>query len=267
MAAIVVVTGAGQGFGQAIACAMAAQFRARGSTGFRVIFRLTAQSEDGLKQTKDLVLRMIPDASVYTKCIDLNNPGEYEPGLKQLLTDGVLGHIGSAYLFNFDSSVGDLSKSIDEYDLELIRGYLDLNFSSFTFLTKLFVEQFRSRVSRQMHIVNLSSICAVAEFPGYGLYCAIKASRDMFLKVLNRELEEYKLETGNMAVLKTLNYASGPLETSPHVTTYTNLKYEIMRNQFKDIHVIKCLTSADRLLKLMDTDYTSGLHIDYYDEF
>eukprot|EP00127_Corallochytrium_limacisporum_P003067 Clim_evm23s145 gene=Clim_evmTU23s145 len=271
MATVVVVTGASQGFGQALSCALAAQFRERGITGSKVMFRLTARSEDGLKQTKDLVLGVIPDAKVYTLGIDMNNPDEYAPGMKTLLTKDIPENPESAYLFQVAGSLGDLSKSIDEYDLELIRGYLDLNFSSFTFLTKLFVEQFRSRVSKQMDIVNVSSLCAVAEFPGWGLYCAIKAGRDMLLKVLSRELEEYQKATGNKATLKTLNYAPGPLDTSMQLEVRTKLKYDVMRNQYKEMHaqgkLIKCLTSADRLLKLLDTDYVSGEHIDYYDDF
>eukprot|EP00127_Corallochytrium_limacisporum_P003070 Clim_evm26s145 gene=Clim_evmTU26s145 len=271
MASVVVVSGASQGFGQAITCAMASQLKERGITGSNAVFRLTARPERSLDETKDLIFGVIPDAKVYTIGFDMNNPEQYEPGMKKLLTDDLPESIESAYLFNFVSTVGDLSKSIDEYDLELIRGYLDLNFSSFAFLTKMFVEQLRDRVTKEMHVVNLSSLCALFEFPGIGLYSAIKASRDMLLKVLSREFEEYKKSTGSKATFKTLNYAPGPLDTRRQREVRTNLKYDAMRNQFKEVHaqgkLIKCLTSADRLLKLMETDYVSGIHIDYYDDF
>eukprot|EP00127_Corallochytrium_limacisporum_P003068 Clim_evm24s145 gene=Clim_evmTU24s145 len=271
MAGVVVVTGASQGFGQAITCAVAAQFKERGITGAKAVFRLTARLQDGLQETKDLVLGVIPDARVYTICIDMNQPEQYGPGLKKLLTDDMPKDIKFAHLFNFASSVGDLSKSIDEYDLEMIRGYLDLNFSSFAFLTKLFVQQFRSRVAKEMQVVNLSSMCAVAEFPGWGLFCAIKAGRDMLIRVLSREIEEYKKETGCKASLKTLNYAPGPLDSTIQFEVRARLKYDALRNQYEQMHaegkLIKCLTSADRLLKLMDTDYDSGSHVDFYDDF
>lgn len=113
----------------------------------------------------------------------------------------------------------------------------------------------------------MSSLAAVQAFDSWGVYCAGKAARDMYHKVL---AEEQKKNPAR-ATMRVLNYAPGPLDTnmqkeireSPLVDKPTQEFFIQMRdnNQLVDPNA-----SSDKLIALVAAgNYESGSHVDYFD--
>lgn len=91
----------------------------------------------------------------------------------------------------------------------------------------------------ELQVVNISSLMAVETFPGYGLYCAGKFARDSFHAVVAKEVRCHLVYLAgslshtfahpgtrgrrdtptqqalnkDLSLVKTLNYAPGPLDT------------------------------------------------------
>ena len=87
--------------------------------------------------------------------------------------------------------------------------YVQLNMTSANFLTGALVQSFRDQAlaTRELRVVNVTSIAGVQSFPSWGLYCSVKAGREMFHNTL-------ALEWAEDPRLKVLNYAPGPLDTN-----------------------------------------------------
>ena len=118
-------------------------------------------------------------------------------------------------------------------------------------------------------IVNVSSLAAIQPFESWGVYCAGKAARDMFYKVLAKEIEikfpEYPVSI--------LNYAPGPLDT--------NMQKEIRENPGVDKNtqeyfqqlkandqLIDPMTSAMKLVSYLNQSpipFKNGDHVDFFD--
>lgn len=72
----------------------------------------------------------------------------------------------------------------------------------------------------KLTLVNMSTLAALQPFPSWSLYCAMKASREMFFKTLAIEREQ----DGN---IKVLNYAPGPVDTNVSIVTRILHIYEM----------------------------------------
>ncbi|KAF9428731.1 hypothetical protein BGZ94_001266 [Podila epigama] len=112
-------------------------------------------------------------------------------------------------------------------------------------------------------IVSISSLLAVQAFPYWGLYAAGKAARDRFLGVM--ALEE---KSNNV---KTLNYAPGPLDNEMQADVRNTLgdpeQLQIYGDMHKNGSLVQMDDSSRKLVLLLKKDeYTTGAHIDYYDE-
>ncbi len=281
---LVLITGASRGFGKSLALEAARQW---GPTG--VDMHLIARSAPGLEATKQAVEALSgQDVRVWTWPMDL---GDLD-GLPAKLT-GVFAQVqttpppsttryAKAYLFNNAGLVGPIAYAQDLHkDLAAVRHAVDMNVTSFVYLTSLFLQLFgggsaapapaSAAAAAASVVVNVSSLAAVQPFHSWGMYCAGKAARDMFTQVVGQEQtpEEGK---GGVAVVKTLNYAPGPLETDMQKELRESESLhgptrEWSLEAFKEGTLVQPGDSAAKCVRILKEDrFASGAHIDYYDE-
>ncbi|CAN7944450.1 unnamed protein product [Ixodes pacificus] len=94
---------------------------------------------------------------------------------------------------------------------------------------------------------------------GAALYCTGKAARDMYMKVVALE---------NLSV-SVLNYAPGPVDTAMFAQLKRGTKEcEAMHDsRIRDGLLLTPEKTAGRLVGILrDHEFTSGDHIDYYDD-
>lgn len=119
--------------------------------------------------------------------------------------------------------------------------------------------------------VNISSLAAMQPFETWGIYCSVKAARNMFMQVISSEAEILTQQSSNKkAVVRTLNYAPGPLDTDMQTTIRDNAPHEPQREYFKGLKdqdtLVKPIDSAKKLMAILELDeFKNGSHIDYYD--
>ena len=114
-------------------------------------------------------------------------------------------------------------------------------------------------------IVNVSSLAALVPYDSWSIYCAGKAAREMFHRVLASE-------NVKDSCLSIMNYAPGPLDTdmSKEIRESSTLHAEA-RDYFKSLkdknEVVQVAESAGKLVSLVLTqNFKNGSHVDYYDE-
>ena len=106
-----------------------------------------------------------------------------------------------------------------------------------------------------------------------GVYCAGKAARDMFHKVLAKEYSEddSKQTTEEKQQFKVLNYAPGPCDTEmtdelAESTALDTKLHDYFESSKQNNTLVKPEDSSKKLVDLLRNDtYESGAHIDYYD--
>lgn len=140
--------------------------------------------------------------------------------------------------------------------------YYDFNISSVITFNAIFLNLVKPlSTSVQCQVINISSLCAITPFKSWGLYCAGKAARDMFFKVLATE----------EPTISVLNYSPGPLDGEMQAQVRSTSEDDEIRTSFtamKDegkllpIHV-----SVDKMLQFIHANkFKSGDHVDYYDQ-
>lgn len=116
-------------------------------------------------------------------------------------------------------------------------------------------------------VVNVSSLAAVQPFESWSVYCAGKAARDMYHKVLAEEQKKAPVRSSFFVV----NYAPGPLDT--------NMQKEIRENPSVDKQTQEYFVSLKENKQLVDADvsaeklvvilrerkHESGSHVDFFD--
>lgn len=76
---------------------------------------------------------------------------------------------------------------VDLGDPVEVNNYWALNLTSMLCLTSSILKAFPDSPGLIRTVVNISSLCALQPFKGWGLYCAGKAARDMMFQVLATE--------------------------------------------------------------------------------
>lgn len=119
--------------------------------------------------------------------------------------------------------------------------------------------------------VNISSLAAVQAFESWGLYCSVKAARDIFMQVVSSEAKLLSQDSVNPdLIVKTLNYAPGPLDTDMQTNIRNNTPHEPHREYFGGLKeqgtLVKPRDSAKVLIHILeDNKWENGAHLDYYD--
>ncbi|CEJ04141.1 Putative Sepiapterin reductase [Rhizopus microsporus] len=189
---VYVITGANRGFGKVIAEVIAS--KAKEKTSIILVGRNRAELE---------TIQLANVDTYFIGNISLEGAIQTEETIVKSLEDMMkdIAPITKAVLINNAGSTGDLSKKVDDYTMEEIQTYIDLNVTSYIALITGFIRLFKNYNSVTMTIVNISSLLAVQAFPNWGLYATGKSARDMLLKVVAKE----------NPTIRTLSYAPGPL--------------------------------------------------------
>jgi sepiapterin reductase len=120
-------------------------------------------------------------------------------------------------------------------------------------------------------ICNISSLAAIQPFESWSWYASAKSARDMFFSTLAIEykvsLEEDDKPRG--ARIKVLNYAPGPMDTQMQTRIREEMQESQLRTTFIEMKNEKQLVNPDHsarvLFELLQSDFESGSHIDFYD--
>ena len=186
-----------------------------------------------------------PADRVYSKIIFINNAG----------TLGPLSFIGA------HSDV-----------LPEMNAAFGLNVTSACFLTSELVRRQTAGLyspTTKVVIVNVSSLAALQPFDSWSIYCAGKAAREMYHKVLAEE--SAKRGGGGALLFRVLNYAPGPLDTDMQMQIREGpMVHKETQEYFKEMHatgkLVDPVSSATRLARIVLMEaYSSGAHVDFFD--
>ncbi|KAG0745535.1 hypothetical protein G6F57_003437 [Rhizopus arrhizus] len=254
---VYIITGANRGFGKSIA----------------EIFASNAQEKTSViligRNRSELEIVQLPNVDTYFIAnVSLEGSIQVEETIVKPLEemmnewrDNDIAPITKVVLINNAGSTGDLSKKVEDYTMEEIQTYIDLNVTSYTSLITGFIRIFKKYASVTMTIVNISSLLAVQAFPNWGLYATGKAARDMLLKVITKENPS----------IRTLSYAPGPLANEMQKNVRESLGDEEQKKLYTKManegQLVKMEDSALKLFRLLSQDkFESGSHVDYYDD-
>lgn len=295
MVNIVIIIGASKGFGKAITEAILSNDSICGSDQQTKFLLVTTSKERTIAAWNEIYEKLrgehYPDAtcSNVDLCVeeaDLSQRGDCYRVLQVL--QAMLNHIHKPvqqlYTFMNTGSVvpvgplfsndGDGHHGVDETHFgyyDAIATHCSLNFTSFTILTRYVM---RICVRLQLHspllrarFVNISSLAALQPMYGLSAYCAIKAARDSFVRVLALELGR-DVPSANF---KVLSYAPGPMMTD--LVRLNLLAKNAANNHLKEYQgsFVDPLVSARKCVSIISSpDYerswSSGDHLDYFDD-
>ncbi|KAM3578145.1 hypothetical protein VYU27_000241 [Nannochloropsis oceanica] len=282
---IVLITGASRGFGKCLA------LEAARTWGPALDMHLIARNKEGLEATKQAIegiMRVSDGPRIWTWPIDLGDLDSLPLQLAQVFA-AVRQPEGSpfslpytkAYLFNNAGLVGPIAYAKDLHkDLAALRQSIDLNVTSFVYLTSLFLHHFGAPPSQKLPfassavVVNISSLAAIQPFHTWSIYCGGKAARDMFTQVVGQE-QQQEGEGGGKRVtttFKTLNYAPGPLNTDMQTELRESKSIHPPTRMwsmeaFKEGKLVRPEDSASKCIHFLTEDtWESGAHVDYYDD-
>lgn len=253
--AVCVLTGASRGFGRALASQLA-RLLSPGS-----VMLLSARNDSMLRQLKEELCAQQPGLQVVLTAADLGT----EAGVQQLLSAvrelPRPERLQRLLLINNAGTLGDVSKGfLNINDLAEVNNYWTLNLTSMLCLTSGTLNAFSNSPGLSKTVVNVSSLCALQPFKGWGLYCAGKAARDMLYQVLAAEEPSVRV----------LSYAPGPLDTDMQQLARESSMDPELRSRLQKLksegELVDCGTSAQKLLSLLQKDaFQSGAHVDFYD--
>ncbi|XP_076005658.1 sepiapterin reductase b [Genypterus blacodes] len=240
-----IITGASKGLGRALAHQVAPSLQ----PGSALL--LVARSGALLKELKEEVQSSSLAQGLAVRCVeaDLSTKAGVDETVRVVEQEAVndLDHI---LLFNNAASLGDVSRSAQSFiNPDEVNSYLFLNVSSALALTAGILQAFPRRAGLRWTVVNLSSSFALKASANMVLYCAGKAARDMMFRVLAEEEPSVRV----------LNYAPGAMDTQmlQQLRRWTGI---VPRR------LLSCQESAAKLVNLLlDNEFSSGVHLDYFD--
>ncbi|KAJ1961327.1 hypothetical protein GGI12_003309 [Dipsacomyces acuminosporus] len=262
---VFIITGAGRGLGRSIAKVVAKRAAAANEVRHLILVgrsrrSLQVASEEAVNShTRTYIaadVELSQPAETTTRQV-LSKIGEVVEALEQPSTLRIT-------FIQCAGTVGDLGKTVDQYTESEVADYVHLNLVSFGSLTSRFLKYAKTLTNAdRIAIVNISSLLAVAAFPNWGLYAAVKAARDQLLKVAALE---HKADSR----IKLLSYAPGPLENDMQEQVRTSIgdpeQKEVYSGMHRDKKLVNMDFTADLMCSLLDKwEFESGAHIDVYD--
>ncbi len=218
---------------------------------------------DTLDEKLQAVLESLSGAAQYHSCWLINNAGS-------------LGPLGLANTFSGASTMKELRQAVDFNLTSTI--WISSQFTQ-TFLTPSAAAGDMTTQSPFIRIVNISSSCGIEPFPTMSVYCAGKAGREMFHRVLANEHslncvaanQQYGSNKRQQQIFKTLNYAPGPCGTEmTDILADSSVLDKNLHKFFvtskRERNLVRVEDTAKKLIQIMKSDkYESGEHIDYFD--
>eukprot|EP01031_Cornospumella_fuschlensis_P034036 gene34036-41196_t len=264
----VVITGASGGLGRAIAVAYVTNF-----SNEDIHFIISGRRTDELVATQEQVMSKRANGQTITckhVVADLSDASDMASVAKQLFDFGDIQLKSVVFINNAGSlgpvrPIGDALHSADEY----VKAF-NLNVTSSCFLTSEFVRHLSSASyqpqSQDVTIVNISSLAAVQAMDCKGVYCAGKAARDMYHKVLAEQVK-----TSSNRTYHILNYAPGPLDTPMQTILRAGADtpahiQSVFMDMFQKQQLIDPIVTANKMVFILQRGlFENGGHVDFYD--
>lgn len=251
------VTGASRGIGQELAQQLSGHITEEGS-----VVVLLGRSEPQLQNTKAAILGDRPKLLVHTYSLELatSKAPDFARILDETLTGKACKDFERAIVIHNAGTLGDTSKHARELgDTEILEQYYHVNLFSALALNREFMRVFAEQPKL---IVNLSTLAALEPFSSMTYYCTVKASREMYFRVL--ALEEPSDKT------LVMNYAPGVIDTQMTLQVQSESHDPALAAAFRDQRESKTmLTPQQTVLKFIEIlkaqKFKSGDHVDYRD--
>ncbi|XP_017877482.1 sepiapterin reductase [Ceratina calcarata] len=250
-----VITGASRGIGKQIAITISSVLE----KGSHVL--LLATNLNALKETA----KNIPaGVSVDTVSIDLSKPtsDKLHDIVVQSLKDKPADQFDRVVVIHNVGTMGNINQYANDLtNINNWHDYYDLNVFGPAILNGVIMKIFNENTNTEKTIINITSLLGIKPRRSMGYYCTGKAAREMFFKV-------FALENPQINVL---NYSPGPVETDMYQEVCNELADKEAREQFNAMRtertVLTCEQTVNRLLTVLkEQKYTSGDHVDYFDE-
>lgn len=252
------VTGASRGIGRACAVQVGKILK-HSST-----MVLVSRNEDDLNETKKCIGCIPIHVRIFPLDLSVPNHDKYvdviEKALKAVKSSP--SDFDHAIIIHNAGSLGDISKTaVNLGDADSWKSYLDFNVSSMAVLNSAFFNIFTKEEVKRRTAINITSLCAIKPFKSFGQYCAGKAAREMYMRVL-------ALEDPSIIVL---NYSPGPVETDMIDTLIEESIDDELRATYiarrKEKSMLTAPQTVRRMIRILaDEKFKSGDHIDYFDE-
>ncbi|XP_011642752.1 sepiapterin reductase-like isoform X1 [Pogonomyrmex barbatus] len=248
------ITGASRGIGRQIAITFGSLLE----EGSRML--LLARNKDALQE----VAKNIPSKiKVCTISADLSNSTktDFERIISECLSGTPCNSFDRLVVVHNVGSMGDITHSTNEMlDIDTWRQHYDLNFFVPAVLNAVIMNIFDDKTIKKT-IINITSIFAIQAAKGYGHYCSVKATREMFFKV-------FALENPDVDVL---SYSPGPVDTDMFkMACESNVDPDTKKFLDNIVETNTVLTpeqTVNRLVQVLkEHKYKSADHVDYYDE-
>uniref|UniRef100_A0A182JCW4 Sepiapterin reductase n=1 Tax=Anopheles atroparvus TaxID=41427 RepID=A0A182JCW4_ANOAO len=255
------VTGASRGIGAKMAIETARKFK----PGSIVV--LLARSASGLEHTRSEILSVNPHVTVVTSSVDLATASKevLNDILDKSISKTPLGQFGLAFIIHNVGTIGNVErKAIELDDRAEWEDYFGTNVFTVAVLNSCFLRKFAGVGCRKV-VVNITSKACLAPFQSMTYYCAGKAAREMYFRVLAEEEAE-----AGAAGVTVLNYSPGPVETDMTVDIQSRSNAPVIRDYFKGLRDTTTIltteqTTAKFLQILQNGQFKTGDHVDYYD--
>ena len=173
----VVITGATQGIGKAIACKYAKE-------GYDVA--ICARSEEQLVLTVQEIKLLAPNANIIYRSCDVANADE-----RKAFTDFVLQHFGSVDILVNNAGVY-MPGQINSEDEGVLEKTIETNLYSAYDFSRKFLPGMMER--KKGHIFNMCSTASITPYTNGGSYCISKYAMYGMTKVLREEMKEYDVK-------------------------------------------------------------------------
>lgn len=196
---VIVITGASRGFGRALAIVASESYNGNCS------LVLVARSMEGLEETASLILKK---EQCSCHAMDLGDLDQLDTNIEALLKE--LQAYSKIIFVQNAGTIGHLGRCRDSPDLKEMQVNVNLNITSTLWLSSRITKYARSS-SKDLVLVNISSLVATAEFPTFGIYSTGKAARDKYHSIIARE--ESACNETDESTVRTLNYAPVSLLT------------------------------------------------------
>ncbi|XP_031845712.1 sepiapterin reductase isoform X1 [Nomia melanderi] len=251
------ITGASRGIGRQIAISFGSMLE----EGSHVV--LLATNLNGLKETAKNIPNNI---SVDTVSVDLSKATKEE--LESIIMTSLSQknkepqQFEKMVIVHNIGTMGNTSQAVDvATDITAWHNYFDLNVFIPAMLNNVLMKIFNEAKNVNKTVINITSLYALEPLKFATHYCTGKAAREMFFKV-------FALDNPEVDVL---NYSPGPVETDMFHELCEKHSDDAIRKQFNEVvtnkTILTCEQTVNQLVNVLEAHkYTSGDHVDYYDQ-